>query len=209
MRTPGFIIKNLKETDFSYADVVALLHLAFEERWRQGLHFSCANMTAEEYEEDTRVCETFVAVDRESGRLIGNSAIRIYRKPDKPVYGLFEYLAVHPDAARRGIASQLLKTCIAHCQSQGAEFVMSDTATRAKSSVKFHFRNGFRLTDIVSYPQTNYLSFVFKRPCATSNPSSFTWKSRYLSSNIKLALLYNDDGSPTALARIIAKLKHK
>ena len=195
MKTPGVIIKNRKDTDFSYADVVALLHLAFEERWRQGLHFSCAKMTAEEFEADTKVCELFVAVDRESGRLIGHSAIRIYRKPDKPVYGLFEYLAVHPDAARQGIASRLLNTCIDYCLSQGAEFILSDTATRAKSSVKF---------------QTNYLSFVFKRPCQASNPHSIIWKSRYFFAYVKLLLLYNDDGSSTAIARFISKLKsHK
>lgn len=210
MKTPGVIIKNRKDTDFSYADVVALLHLAFEERWRQGLHFSCAKMTAEEFEADTKVCELFVAVDRESGRLIGHSAIRIYRKPDKPVYGLFEYLAVHPDAARQGIASRLLNTCIDYCLSQGAEFILSDTATRAKSSVKFHFKNGFQLADIYSYHQTNYLSFVFKRPCQASNPHSIIWKSRYFFAYVKLLLLYNDDGSSTAIARFISKLKsHK
>ena len=205
----GFCIKNLKETDFTSADVITLLHLAFEERWQQGLHFSCAKMTAEEYEADTKVCESFVAIDQESAQLIGNSTIRIYRKPDRPAYGLFEYLAVRPDATRRGIASQLLQACIDYCQSQGAGFLMSDTATQAKSSVKFHFRNGFRLADIVSYPQTNYLSFVFKRPCDSSKPSSFIWKSRYCLAHVKLLLLYNENGSPTAISRAIAKIKHK
>ena len=198
-----FSIKKLKETGFSYQDIVELLHLAFEERWRQGLHFSCAKMTAEEYEADTKVCEVFIAVDQETGQLLGTASIRIYRKPDKPVYGLFEYLAVHPDASRRGIATELLHFCIDYSIHESAAYVMSDTATEAYSSVKFHFRNGFRLVDIVSYPQTNYLSFVFKRNSNESSPSKLKWKCRYLLARTKLTLLYKKDGSPTAIAKLI------
>ena len=206
----NIVIKNLKDTSFSYEDVISLIHLSFREREEQGLHFSCSSMNAEEFAKDTKCGKTFVAVDFDSGRLIGTASVRIYEKAGKKKYGLFEYLAVHPEAARRGIASKLLHTCIRSCHEDGGIYILSDTATQAKSSVRFHFKNGFRLDDIVSYPMTNYLSFVFRRQCIGSKNSILVdqvfWKFRYIGAYLRLGLIYKKNGDKTRFTKIYNKL---
>ena len=117
---PDTIIKDLRDTAFSHEDVIDLIHLSFKKREEQGLHFSCSSMSGEEFAEDTKSGKTFVAIDSDSGRLVGTASVRVYDKPGKKKYGLFEYLAVHPEATRRGVASELLNTCIRSCQEEGA-----------------------------------------------------------------------------------------
>lgn len=204
------VIKNLKDTAFSHEDVIELIHLSFKEREAQGLHFSCSSMSGEEFAADTKSGKTFVAVDPDSGQLVGTASVRVYDKAGKKKYGLFEYLAVHPEAARRGIASKLLDTCIRSCHEDGGIDILSDTATPARSSVRFHFKNGFRLDDIVSYPMTNYLSFVFRRHCVRSKGEimrdRFLWKFRYLRAYMRLGLLYKSNGERTEFSKMYNKL---
>ena len=207
---PDIVIRNLKDSAFSHEDVIELIHLSFKEREAQGLHFSCSSMSGEEFAADTKSGKTFVAVDSDSGQLVGTASVRVYDKAGKKKYGLFEYLAVHPEAARRGIASKLLDTCIRSCQEDGGIDILSDTATPARSSVRFHFKNGFRLDDIVSYPMTNYLSFVFRRECVRSSSQiqrdRYLWKLRYMGAYLRLGLLYKKDGGRTWFSRMYNKL---
>ncbi len=205
------VIKNLSETSFTNEDVVNLLHLSFKERLEEGLRFSCSFISAEEYSEDTKTGNTFVAIDKGTGQLIGTSFVRVYDKPGKPKYGLFEYLGVHPEAKRRGIASKLLQTCILSCARDGGEYILSDTSTRADSSVKFHFKNGFRLLEIASYPNTNYLSYIFRRPCVRTEKQSHLdkafWRWHFWIARFKLSLLYKNDGTPSFFNIIYKRIK--
>ena len=203
-------INYLEDSPFSHKDVVELIHLAFKEREEQGLHFSCSNISSEAYAEDTRAGRTIVAFDQSSKELVGTSAIRVYDKI--PRYGLFEYLAVRPEMARKGVATKLLQASIRYCIEKGADTVVSDTATSAKSSVKFHFKNGFKLDDIVSYPMTNYLSFVFRRNCHRSPEQvrldQKTWRLRYWGAYLRLCLLYKKNGEPALCSRIYSTIKN-
>lgn len=153
----------LEESPFTYEDVVDLIHVSFDERLNQGLNFTCSSMSVEEFKNKMSDGIVIVAFDNESDQLLGTASTHIYKDKDNCVYGLNEYLAVHPSVKHRGIGSLLLNKRLSILQEQGAEYVISDTAVGAKSSVKWHLKNGFVIYGYRSFNSTNYYSYLFRK----------------------------------------------
>lgn len=189
-------IKRLEDTSFSYGDVVDLMHLAFKERKDEGLLFTCVSMTEDEYREKVKDGIVFVAYDSESGRLLGTAATSQLKNTNGLLYGVNELLAIHPDARRMGLASALLKARIDYHKNAGSDCIMSDTAVGAKSSVKYHLKNGFRIIGLFSYPNTNYYSYLFR--LQLSSPSKWNspiyCKCNFIKSFLVITLKYKKNG---------------
>lgn len=153
-----------EESPFTYDEIVDLIHLAFLERLRQGLRFTCSDMSVEEFKERMEDGTVVVAYDEDNPhRLLGTMSTHTYKDSHDRPYGYLEYLAVHPSARYLGIASLLLDKCLAIECDGGAEYVLSDTAAGAKSSIKWHHKNGFVIYGYRSYSSTNYYSFLFRK----------------------------------------------
>ncbi len=155
------IIKKLPETTVTYAQLTDLIHAAFEERLQQGLNFTCSRMSEKDFEGRMKDGTVFVALDEETGELLGTVSIFVKTDMKGYKYGYHEYLAVSPKAKHLGVATQLAEAWMAFAKENGLQYIKSDTATRAYSSVKWHLKNGFMKYYVKSFDDTNYASYLF------------------------------------------------
>ena len=165
----------LEESPFSYEDVVGLIHLSFDERLSQGLHFTCSSMSVDQFREKMSDGLVIVAYEKVSHQLLGTASTHLYKDKDGHLYGYNEYLAVHPSVKHCGIGTLLLNKRLSIMRERGAEYVISDTAVGAKSSVKWHLKNGFVIYGYRSYSSTNYYSYLFRRQLVGRSK----WDSRF------------------------------
>ena len=202
------VVKVLSETDVSYQQVTDLLHDAFEERSEQGLHFTCSAMTAKEFASKTESGVIFVALDEKNEELLGTATIHIDVDKKGEPFGYMEYLAVRPSAKHTGVGTRLAQSFSDSLTANGAKYVLSDTACRATSSVNWHLKNGFQIYELVSYPSTDYWSYVFIKyldGARKKSPLQIKW--HYCLSVLYFKTLRNRDGSDTALGRLYKKTK--
>lgn len=155
------IIKLLHETSITWDQIADFMHESFEERLQQGLRFTCSFMTAEEFERAMGPGTVFVALDEDSGEMLGTVTISFKTDHQGRCYAYHEYLAVSPKAKHLGVASRLAEVWKVYARENGAQYVKSDTATRAESSVRWHLKNGFQIYGVKAFPTTNYVSYIF------------------------------------------------
>ena len=138
---------------------------------------------------------TLVAYAKEDS-LCGTLSAHLYTDKDRNSYGYIEYLAVEPSQKRTGIGEKLFSEMERILLSKGVSYIMSDTAARAKSSVKWHRKRGFVIVGYHSYKSTNYYSYIFRKQY--SSPS--IWNSnlyssmRFVLSYLKTVLERNKNG---------------
>ena len=204
-----FEIKRLEETRFDYRDVVSLIHLSFQERTQQGILFPCAVIQVEEYRERMNNGMVLVAIDKQTGALLGTAATRIRRNSKNQLFGHNEYLAVHPDAKRRGIASSLFRERLKMQIIMGAEYVISYTAEKADSSMSYHLKNGFRKIGLESFEGNNYYSILFRYQISKKGWINYAYSSRFLCairfsiSSFVTRSTIKADGTPTRIGKLI------
>ena len=100
------IIKRFSDTAFSSLDVHRLVDEAWQRWFDAGLDSEFFHVSEERFERTVKGRVVFVAVDSESGELLGCHFLR----PDRRRHCLFgSYLAVAPKAQGRGIATRLFK----------------------------------------------------------------------------------------------------
>ncbi len=150
-----------KGDDISWDDLADLLHESFQERLQQGLHFSCSYLTANDLEAKSNGDVVLVAVDTDDNILAGTVSFEINSKEQEK--RAYHYnLAVRPQYKHHGIATQLLQKGVEIVKEHGCEYIISDTAVGAKSSVHWHLKNGFRIVGLKSFSATNYYSYLFR-----------------------------------------------
>ena len=150
-------------TNPPFEEMVSLLHESFRERQLQGLNFSCASFTTEELKSHlSSDAIVFGAIDDEKliGMLILNR--QSVRKGIKFAY--HEYLAVSSCVKRQGIGTALFVEMKRKAVSLGLDFVLSDTADKADSSVRYHLKNGFKIFGKSHYSNRTYDSYNFILP---------------------------------------------
>ena len=198
-------IDKLETSPFSYEEVANLMHLSFEERLAQGLQFTCSSMTASQFRKKTEKGIVLVAWDTESTSLLGTATVSIRKDKKGIVYGYNEYLAIHPSAKRLGLGTRLLEERIIVIIRAGGQYVISDTAVGADSSVKWHLKNGFKIVGLKSYLSTNYYSYLFRKQLTPSriwDNSLYVWLV-YSKSALFTRVWQKADGTPTIVHKVI------
>lgn len=198
-----------EETGTSYKELIDLIHESFEERLAQGLVFSTSSMTEEEYVADTRGGTIYVAIDEDLKTLVGTAFVKIRSDEQGAIYGGLEYCAVKNEYKHKGIGTMLFKVIEQHTIDAGGEYILSDTSVSAKSSVRYHLKNGFKIVGLESYMSTNYYSYVFRKQL---KPSRF-WdnlllvKCRFILSCIYKVIEKRKNGRFTILGKLMKKIK--
>ena len=204
------VIKRLQDSSYSYKDVVDLLHEAFLERLEQGLKYTCSTMTEEQFRSKTTNGIVYVAIDDETG-LCGTATLTIKTDKNGIKYGYYENNGIRSDMKGQGIGTMLCIFREKESRKNGCDYLLSDTSTKAKSAVKYHLRNGFKIIGLESYRSTNYWSYVFRRQLIPSkkwdNPLYCKWQ--YLKSWIFIRITRNINGKDTAVGRLYKRLKGK
>ena len=99
----------------------------------------------------------------EDGRLLGTASIETEKTDSKGVhYAYLSTVAVLPETSGRGIGRKLLEEAILLSREAGCNYVESDTAIQAESSVRMHLKAGFKIAEITHFKDRNYLSYVFR-----------------------------------------------
>ena len=160
------------------------------------MNFICSSFTPEYLEKLSEHSIILVALDKDQNDALAGAAVLRIMHDDRGTWGYFTDMGIKPSFKRCGIGSKLEAQRVAVAKENGCSFVMSDTAIGAKSSVKWHLRNGFRIVELLSWPNTNYYSYNFRKqlvPDAKWSNSLFC-KIHYWLSALKCKLMYLPDG---------------
>lgn len=206
----GILILRLEDSPVSYEEVINLIHLAFQDRLEEGLHYTCSDMTVEQYRNRTRNGVILVAVDPQTKALLGTSMSHLEEDSRHRKYGEYEYVAIHPKAQGSGVAAKLFQEHLQTLQDAGAEYILSDTAVRARSAVRHHLRIGFKIIGLRSFRSTNYYSYLFRRQLVTDSfrqrlyTSSLYCRLRFIPSCLRTRALLKPDGTKTRLGKLFS-----
>ena len=207
-------IKQLKDTNYTYDQLVDLMHDSFQERKDQGLLFTSCTMDVETFKKKYSDGIIIVGYNKDCGELLAFYTFHLYSKRRKKQckYGYLEQLAVSPKAKRTGIGTKMLDANIAIAQKMGASYMLSDTACKAESSVRWHYKNKFLLYEYESYRSTDYWSKVFKLYLPKGSNTLFrriVCRIHFWNTWLFIKLTRNIHGNDTALGRVYKRLLSK
>lgn len=192
----NILIQSVDLSIFSLNDVLLLIKTSFQERLEQGLIFECSVMSLDQFEKEALKGFVFVAVDEDTKQLIGTMSIHFYVNVESEKYGNVEYLAVHPNFRKKGVARQMLSYVETFAKKNDCLYLLSDTAVGAKSSIKWHVCNGFAKIELKSYNVTDYYSILFRKNLVPSKKwdNCFYTFFIYFKSCISKRLCYRPNG---------------
>lgn len=154
-------IYRLQDTAFTHADVVNLFKDSFAQWTENGLGSILLQFTPSEFAEKTIDAIVLVAVDDEKNILAGTTTMTIHHSKNER-WAYHKYLAVKPDYKCKGIATQLLRSCIDIATNSEYGYILSNTSVDARWSVNWHLKNGFKKVGYYSTTTSNYFSYRFR-----------------------------------------------
>lgn len=147
--------------DTPYEKMRILLNSAFQERKEEGIDFAYATYTVEQLKE--HVGNGFYIVAYDNDTVVGMVAL-IQKERYGIRYSTHECLAVLPSMSNKGIATLMFQTFLEVAHQVDTDFIISTTAEKAYSSIRYHKKNGFKTFLFVSFPSTPYYSYCFIYP---------------------------------------------
>lgn len=204
------IIIRIKDNDISWDDLANLLHEAFEERLQNGMHFTCSSITVSELEKECEGSIVLVAIDDDTNTLTGTVSMRFNEMNDSESWAYHFNLAVSPTYKHCGIATRLFEEFQKKALSHGCHYIISDTAVKAKSSVKWHLKYGFRIIKLHSFSETNYYSYIFRKQLKPHVlwSNSFFCKVYYWFSALKCRATFKENGESRYLMSLYIKMRN-
>jgi GNAT superfamily N-acetyltransferase len=205
------IVKTRKEAGITNDVLYALAQESFAQWTDRGFDAPALHRTYEEFREAVCHATVFVALEKETGDLLGMHSFYLDRKK-KCANGF--YLAVYPKLKRQGIASRLLTLEAERIRKAGYRYLQGDTATNASWSVNWHLKNGYRIVGYKNSAEKNYASYVFRKQLYCDlrhHPSDLLWtrplapltaRLCFMGSYIATRLCKRSDGSLNALGRL-------
>ena len=204
----NIIIIRFDETDISTEDVHHLVDEAWQRWYDAGLDSVWFHLTEEQFARTVNGRMVYVAVDGQTGELLGCHMLKPDRKRRR-VSGSF--LAVAPKAQGRGIASRLLEAEAAIAVKNGYTHMQGATATTATWSIRWHLRNGYRIIGYQRRPQDNHPLYVFRKQLVPPSihhlryslySSALFCRLRFIASYIVTRLTKGSSGNLNLIGRI-------
>lgn len=192
----------------------AIYELAMQSflQWKDyGIEASYLNYSFEKFVKAIQYATTYVAIDAETGELLGTHSFTSNRK-GKCAHG--NWLAVSPKAKHKGIATKMLEYEEGRIRKAGFEYLRGMTAVPAVWSVNWHLKNGYRIVGYQRTPSNNHYTYVFRKQLA---PSLFwsgplapvTARIHFLASYTVTRLCKTSTGQLTILGKIAKKIFRK
>ena len=168
------------------------------------------HLTFEEFQEKIRRVPMFVALDAETGELLGMHSFRPHRK-QRWCYGF--RLAVAESARHEGIASRMLAYEAEVIRQAGYHYLRGVTGTTAEWSVRWHLKNGYRIVGYYRLPNNNFKNYVFRKQLSPSvlwGPTlgPLTARMSFTASWLVNHLLKHSDGRDNLLGCFARKIIH-
>ncbi len=195
----------IEETSITIEQLYVLIKSAFQERKEAGLNYVCLSMTMPEFLKELESAKPLVAI-KETGALCGCTILKLLRNRKGVLYGLEMHTSVSPESKNLGIGSLLIKAIITKAKELGCDYICCSTAVSARSAIRVHLKNGYRIVGMASYKKTNYYSYKFRYSITPSLYDRFIYrKCCFIKSSIKTFLLYKADGSKRYLYYLLKK----
>ena len=205
------IIKNRKETDVTDEALYALNKESHRLWAEYGMDAPWMHRSYTEFQRIIHSVTVFVALDGETGDLLGMHCFRAYQRKGW-CYGFL--LAVTSSVQREGIASKMLAYEVERIRQSGYRYIREVTATTADWSVRWHLKNGYRIVGYYRVPNNNFANYVFRKQLAPSilwGPTlgPLTARMSFAASWLVNHLLKHSDGRDNLMGRFARKLIHK
>lgn len=194
-------IVSLREAGIGYEQLLAFLQEVFRGRLEQGLHFSLIDMDLAKLSQLCDKAHSILAA-MQGDRMVGTAMLTLQRK-DGELQGYLDHLAVSEEVQGQGLGTRLIREILRIAREKGCDCVLSDTATRARSSVRVHRKAGFRIIGMESYSSTNYYSYLFRYQFKEGSPWSsdfYCWKA-FVGSSVNKCFKYARNGQQRWLSR--------
>ena len=217
------IIKDRSKTDVTDEALFALGQESLEVWVEHGLDAPWMHQTFAEFQKAIRNVPMFVALDAETGELLGMHSYRINRRQGR-CYGL--RLAVAKSAQREGVASRMLAYEAELIRKAGYRYLKGVTATTADWSVRWHLHNGFRIIGYYRLSRDNFANYVFRKQLVPVSLSSLAdvgfilrhpvyalysnavfCRLRYLLSYAFYHLIQDSNGHDNAMGRFVRRMR--
>ena len=219
------IIKNRKKADVTDKALYALRLESYRMWQEQGLEAPWMHRSLTEFQRIIHSVTVFVALDADTGELVGMHCFRAYLR-QAWCYGFL--LAVASSARREGIASRMLAYEVERIRQSGFRYIKEVTATTADWSIRWHLHNGFRIIGYYHSPNDNFANYVFRKqliPISLSSPSDIAFilrhpvyalhsstafcRLRFFFSYAVNRLTKDADGRDKLISRVVRKIIHQ
>ena len=197
----NMIITTQKEAGVSDEAILNLINESYRVWAENGLDGPFMHYTLEEFRRVTSRAKVFVAIDAETGKLVGTHTFHAKRKQNC-VHG--SLLAVAPEARKQGIATRMLEVETTYIRKAGFEYMRGFTAVSATWSVRWHLRNGYLIIGYRRSPHENHYTYVFRKQLVPSLlwDSALYCRCRFLLSYAITRLKRDRAGNLTLLGRV-------
>lgn len=192
--------------------------------WReQGLEAPWMHLSFEEFQQAIRNVPMFVALDAETGELLGMHSFNTYPRQGY-CYGFG--LAVASSARREDIASRMLAYEAELIRRKGYRYLKGVTGVTADWSILWHLHNGYRIIGYYRSPKKNYANYVFRKqlipvclssladvrfilrhPVYALYSSNVFCRLRYLLTYAFYHLVQDSNGHDNALGRFVRRMR--
>ena len=191
--------KEYERNGGGYKELLALLKDAFGERVEKGINFPIYFMDVEGLKKELQDMTTLVAVETDNNKLVGTASIKFCKDRKGERYAFNKHAGVASSAKHQGIGSKLERERIRIAKEAGVDYIRTGTSVNAKSSVKWHEKNGFKKVGLVAASGRDYYSYVYRyqiNPNSRYNNSIYCFF-QYLKWNIWVRLTKKKGGDPT------------
>ena len=207
--TKNVIIKPRRDTDVTDVQLFALIRESYGVWMEHGLVSEWQDFTPEDFGKFRRFAQKtsiFVALDAETGELLGTHSLKAYRKTGV-VNG--SALAVSPKAQHIGIATRLLEFEVERAKRAGYRCFKGRTGVEATWSVNWHLKNGYRIVGYKHLEKENYPSYEFRKQLVPSLlwDNAFFCRCVYLASYVVTKLTKDSNGNLSAMGRMVKYIK--
>ena len=199
------IVKTREEAGISFEQVYALVDESFKKWTDNGIEAPFLHYGLEEYKQVNRHTVIHVAIDSETGELLGARSHAVNRKKG---YVSDFHLSVAPKARRMGIATKIMEAETEWAKSFGIRYMLCTTAVKADWSVRWHLKNGYRIIGYKHAQGNNHATYLFRKQLV---PSLF-WDSAifcrccFLVSYAITKLTKDSNGRPNLVGRVLKKI---
>lgn len=204
----NIVVDRLENTQFTYNDVAELLHESFKERLDSGLNMMGSFVDENMLEEMNSRGAIFVAYIEKEQRLVGCNVLTVNEWSDG-IFGNHQFVGISSDFKRCGIGGVLFAKLLDYAKSCGCDYLTSTTSVKAKSSIAWHKKIGFKIYKYASYGCTNYFSYIFRMDL-TDKSILRLWLPRtalLIASFVITRLSQNEDGDITRLGNVLLRSK--
>lgn len=191
-------------------DIYDLIRRSYATRVAEGIRFVFNSYDFDSFCSRFNYSDNVVltAIDSVDQRLVGTLSMRFTKKGKG---GELFWLAVSPDSRGKGVSQQLFSAIINYARKEGLLYLQSDTATKAKSSIRAHKKAGFRITGFYSFRSTDYYSYIFTCPLSQDSKylSPLYCQLSFIKSFLKTKLIRNVQGRDRLIFRLYRFLIQK